>query len=151
MLIRLGSVSDTSTGKFTRFDAPDTLALLIVSVFRLFQAKLYQPAGTISRIVAEADLVVSATLVAVTVTVCCELMVDGGVYSPVGEMVPTFGFRAQVTAVLLVLITVAVNCCVWLAASVASGGVKETTTGGTTRVTLVESRELPDVPITVIV
>ena len=79
---------------------------------------------------AEADLVVSATLVTVTVTACCVLTVDGVVYSPVGEIVPVFGLSAQVTAVLVVLSTVAVNCCVWPGATVAAVGVTETAIGG---------------------
>jgi hypothetical protein len=63
--------------------------------------------------VADADCVVSAWLVAVTVTVCCEEMVDGAVYSPDVLMVPVpAGAIAQVTVVLLVLVTVAMNCCV---------------------------------------
>ena len=47
-------------------------------------------------------------------------------------MVPTFGFSDQVTALLVVLVTVAVNCCVWPGASVATEGVTVTTIGGGT-------------------
>ncbi len=60
-----------------------------------------------------ADLVESATLVAVTITVCCALMDAGGVYKPLAEIVPTFGLRLQVTEVFPEPpVTVAVNCCV---------------------------------------
>ena len=59
------------------------------------------------------DFAMSATLVAVTVTICCELIVAGAVYRPVLDMVPTpAGLIDQVTAVLLDPETVAVNCCV---------------------------------------
>jgi hypothetical protein len=60
---------------------------------------LYQDAAGISVMVAELDLVVSATLVAVTVTVSCAPMVDGGVYSPVAESVPTFGLIAAIVVI----------------------------------------------------
>jgi hypothetical protein len=62
--------------------------------------------------VAVADFVVSATLVAVTVRVCCELRVEGAVYRPALLIAPRDALKLQVTAVLLVLLTVAVNCCV---------------------------------------
>ena len=62
--------------------------------------------------VALTDWLVSATLVAVTFTLWAELIVDGAVYRPVLEIVPIAGFNDQVTAVLLVPVTVAVNCCV---------------------------------------
>src|SRR5271165_6898190 len=58
-----------------------------------------------------ADLVVSAALVAVMVTVCEEEIVAGAVYKPLADSVPTGGLMLQVTAVLLVPVTVAVNCC----------------------------------------
>jgi hypothetical protein len=82
--------------------------------------------------VAEADLVVSATLVAVTVTICSALTEDGGVYRPAGEIVPApvFGLSAQVTAVLVAFSTVAVNCAVWPGVTVTAGGVTATATGG---------------------
>jgi hypothetical protein len=66
----------------------------------------------VSVTVALADLVVSATLVAVTVAVACVTLV-GAVYKPAGEMLPApTGVIDHVTAVLLAFITVAVNCCV---------------------------------------
>ena len=66
--------------------------------------------GGISVTVADAETVGSAWLVAVTVTVCCEVMLDGAVYKPEELMVPTAGLTDQVTAVLLAFDTVAVNC-----------------------------------------
>ena len=57
-----------------------------------------------------AVLVVSAALVAVTVTVCCEVTELGAVYRPLLEIVPTAGLSDQVTAVLVVPVTVDVNC-----------------------------------------
>jgi hypothetical protein len=54
--------------------------------------------------------VASATLVALTVTVCVEIMEEGAVYKPLEEMLPTVGLIDQVTAVLDVSITVALNC-----------------------------------------
>jgi hypothetical protein len=70
--------------------------------------------------------VVSATLVAVTVTVCCELILEGAVYNPVDEIVPTLGLMDHVTAVLLVSVTVAVNCLVWFADKLAVVGLTDT-------------------------
>jgi len=63
--------------------------------------------GALTVTVAEADLVLSAALVAVTVKVPALL---GAVYSPLEEMLPPVA--DQVTAVLLEPLTVAVNCCV---------------------------------------
>jgi hypothetical protein len=60
--------------------------------------------------VALPDLVASATPVAVTVTAWELVMLAGAVYSPVAEMLPTLGLIDQVTAVLVVPVTVAVNC-----------------------------------------
>src|ERR1039457_7220452 len=59
-----------------------------------------------------ADLVGSAMLWAVTVTVCDVRMLDRAVYRPAEEIVPTDGLIDQVTAVLLVPKTVALSCCV---------------------------------------
>jgi hypothetical protein len=54
-----------------------------------------------------------AWLVAVSVTVCCVVMLAGAVYRPEELMLPTPpGVIVQFTVVLLVLVTVAVNCCV---------------------------------------
>ena len=69
-----------------------------------------------------------ATLWAVTVTVCDEGILDGAVYRPAEEIVPTDELIDQVTAVLLAPETVAVNCCVL-------DGVKPTAEGLTDTVT----------------
>ena len=62
--------------------------------------------------VAVADLLLSATLVALTVTVCGVVTLAGAVYSPVLEIVPTLGLTDHVTAVFGAFATVAENCCV---------------------------------------
>jgi hypothetical protein len=68
--------------------------------------------------VADADLVVSACETAATVTDAGLGTAEGAVYSPEVEIVPTVElppatpFTCQVTAVLEVPVTVAVNCCV---------------------------------------
>jgi uncharacterized membrane protein len=59
---------------------------------------------------AVAFLLVSATLIAVTVTVCGLLTVAGAVYRPPLEIVPTAGITDHVTAVFVVPVTAAVNC-----------------------------------------
>ena len=41
-VLRFGSVTDTNTGKFARFEDPDTWVWWIVMAFRLFQPRLYQ-------------------------------------------------------------------------------------------------------------
>src|SRR5690242_255523 len=53
-----------------------------------------------------ADCVGSATLVAVTVTVCVAEIVPGAVYKPDSEMLPTGGVSVQVTDVFPVPTTV---------------------------------------------
>jgi hypothetical protein len=75
------------------------------------------------------DLPLSASLVAVTATVCCAAIVAGAVYKPPALMVPSpTGFMAQVTAVFVVFATVAVNCCDWPPYNVALCGVTLTET-----------------------
>jgi hypothetical protein len=59
-----------------------------------------------------ADMAALALEVAVTVTACCAVTLLGAEYLPLAEIVPTEGLTDQVTAVLLVLVHVAVNC--WL-------------------------------------
>jgi hypothetical protein len=82
-------------------------------------------------IVAEADFVVFATLVAVTVAVVWLLMLAGAVYRPVELTVPVpAGLMLQITAVFPVLVTVAVNCCAWPPYKVAVAGLTPTVTGG---------------------
>jgi len=58
---------------------------------------------------AAAVFFVSATLVAVTVTVCGLRSAAGAVYRPPLEIVPTAGLTDHVTPLLVVPITVAVN------------------------------------------
>jgi hypothetical protein len=71
--------------------------------------------GAVTVTAALADFVVSATLVAVTE---CAPAVAGAVYSPVAETVPTAALPPitvstdQVTAVFVVPVTDAWNCCV---------------------------------------
>src|SRR6202171_3092898 len=60
--------------------------------------------------VALADLLVSATLVAVTVTVLGAAIEAGAVYRPAAEIVPALGLMVYATAGLLLPVTVAVNC-----------------------------------------
>ena len=66
--------------------------------------------GGVSETVAVAVFAVSAALVAITVTVCGEAMEVGAVYKPLVERVPTKGLSVQVTAVLVVPKTDAMNC-----------------------------------------
>ncbi len=56
-----------------------------------------------------ADFVASATLVAVMVTDCAELITEGAVYNPFDKL-PTEGLMDQVTDVFALPVTVAVNC-----------------------------------------
>lgn len=81
--------------------------------------------GTLTVTVADADLLLSAALVTVTVNVPPLL---GAVYKPLEETLPPFA--DQVTAVLLVPVTLAVNCLVWLVSSEADVGVIVTRTTG---------------------
>lgn len=79
--------------------------------------------------VALADLLVSATLVAVTVTVCCAVTLAGAVYKPLALTVPVpAGLIDHVTVAGLSPVTVAVNCCVAPCNRVAVAG--EMVTGG---------------------
>ena len=75
------------------------------------------------------DLDESATLVAVTVTLCEVLMRAGAVYNPFAKL-PTDGFMDQVTAVFPLPVTVAVNCALWDAVRVVFGGLMLTLTVG---------------------
>ena len=75
----------------------------------------------------------SATLVAITETVCMAVMLAGAVYRPVLLTLPTPpGPVDQATAILPVdtLATVAVNCCVWDCPRVAVAGTTPMDTGG---------------------
>jgi hypothetical protein len=62
--------------------------------------------------VALAEDVGDATLAAFTVTVWDVVMLDGAVYRPEVEIVPTGGLIDQVIAALPLPAAVAVNCCV---------------------------------------
>jgi hypothetical protein len=63
--------------------------------------------------IADADLVGSVTLIAVMVTVCCVVIDDGAIYPPFWSSDPRpAGLIVQVTAGLVLLFTVAENCCV---------------------------------------
>jgi hypothetical protein len=86
------------------------------------------PTGSTRLTAAVADFVVSATLVARTVTVCDVVTDAGAVYKPEVEMVPTDGLIDHVTAVLVEPVTVALNCRVCELLSVADVGLTETAT-----------------------
>src|ERR1019366_7082014 len=80
--------------------------------------------------VAVADFVLSATLVAVTVTVWLAGTEAGAVYKPLDVMDPALlGLMVQVTAVLLLPVTVAGNCCTWPRNMLAVGGATVSATG----------------------
>jgi len=86
--------------------------------------------GGIKLTLALADWVASATLVAVMMTLCPALIVAGAVYRPVLESAPTAGLSDQVTLVLLVPVTVAVNCWLCEAVRFTEVGPMVTTGGG---------------------
>jgi hypothetical protein len=83
------------------------------------------------------DLVGSATLRAVTVTVCDVRILDGAVYRPAEEIVPADGLIDQVTAVLLVPKTVAVNGCVPEGAKLTVDGLRDIVTAWRSMITAV--------------
>ena len=68
------------------------------------------PPGGTSLTVPVANLLGSSTLVAVMVTVWLLAILEGAVYKPLADKVPTDGFIDQVTAVLVAPVTVATNC-----------------------------------------
>jgi hypothetical protein len=68
------------------------------------------------------DCVGSATLVAMTVTLCWLLTVPGAVLRPVLDTPPTLGLTDHVTAVLAVPFTAAANCAVWFGKRSAPAG-----------------------------
>jgi hypothetical protein len=92
--------------------------------------------GYVSDTVAEADFVLSAWLVAVTVTEPELGTKSGAVYRPVEEIVPavvlppTVLLTDHVTLVLLVLLTVAANCFVASTTTEAVSGEIEIATAG---------------------
>jgi hypothetical protein len=81
---------------------------------------------------AVAFLLVSATLVAATVTVCGLASAAGAVYNPPLEIVPTAGLTDHLTIVFDEPTPVAVNCCVWPTPRVTAAGDTVTVTGGVT-------------------
>ena len=83
----------------------------------------------VSVIVADADFVESATLVAVTVIVCWVGIVGGVVYRPFALTLPAAaGVTLQVTEVFEEPETVSLNCCVWPEYRFALDGLMETPT-----------------------
>jgi len=78
--------------------------------------------------VADAVLVLSAALVAVTVTVCEDVTEDGAVYNPPAETAPIAGLIDQATPEFEEPVTEAVNCCVCRALRVAEEGFTLTPT-----------------------
>src|ERR1019366_3909418 len=94
-------------------------------------------AAVLRLMAALADLVGSATLRAVTVTVCDVRILDGAVYRPAEEIIPTGGLSDQVTAVLLVPKTLVVNCCVPAGARLTVDGLKDTVTAWRSVITAV--------------
>ena len=101
--------------------------------------------------VALVDLVGPATLWAVIVTVCDVRILDGAVYRPAGEIVPTDGLIDQFTAVLLVPKTVAVNCCVPEGAKLTVDGLRSTVTNWINVITAVAVLEGSAMLVAVIV
>jgi hypothetical protein len=94
---------------------------------------------------AAAFLLVSAMLVAVTVTVCELVSAAGAEYRPVLEIVPTAGLTDHVTPLLVVPITVAVNCLVCPAERLTVAGNTLTVTGGAS--TDIPEAELACLPV----
>jgi hypothetical protein len=98
--------------------------------------------GSTTVTVAEADLLVSACEVAVTLTVGGVGTEVGAVYRPVPLMVPHPAplqpDRVQVTAMFVVPVTVALNCCLVPVTTLAAVGDIEIATGGNT-VTVTEA------------
>ena len=74
-----------------------------------------------------ADLEESATLVAVMVTDCAVLITEGAVYNPFDKL-PSEGVMDQVTEVLELPVTVAVNCLLCDAVRLALRGLTPTLT-----------------------
>jgi hypothetical protein len=108
----------------------------------------------VSVIVAIAVFVLSAELVAVSVTVWVDVIVAGAVYNPPLVTVPKFGDKTYITPVLLDPVTVALNCCVWFTLNDADVGASVIVTGMSVMVAvavLVLSAELVAVSVMVCV
>ena len=79
-----------------------------------------------------AFFVVSARLVAVTVTELAEEMEAGALYKPLVEIVPRLGLTDHTTPVVAVPVTVAVNCWDWDCCKLTPAGPTETRMTGQT-------------------
>ena len=88
-----------------------------------------------SETVAKLLVLPSAALVAITCTVTGDGTVAGAVYKPF-TMLPVAGFKDQFTAVLLVPVTVALNCCDWPAESDIVPGLTVTLIGAADKETV---------------
>jgi hypothetical protein len=87
--------------------------------------------GGLSVIVAVLVFVLSATLLAVIVRVCCVAILLGAVYSPPAVRLPIpVGLTLHVTLVFADPVTVALNCCDPLAFKDTAAGITVTDTGG---------------------
>jgi hypothetical protein len=128
-------VADQVTAVFV---VPVTVAVncCVPPVSNEAEVGLIVTATAVTVTVAEADLVVSATLVAVTVYVPA---VPGAVYRPLVLTVPPVA--DQVTAVFVLPVTVAVNCCVEPVCMEADVGLMLTATGGGAVVTVTVADE----------
>lgn len=96
-----------------------------IPAMRLVQPLMAPADCVVTVTAADADLLLSATLVAVTVNVPAA---PGAVYKPPVLTVPPVA--VHVTTVLVLPVTVAVNCCVALICRVAAVGLMVTATGG---------------------
>lgn len=93
--------------------------------------------GGVRVIVAVPVFVLSATLVAVTVTVCCVVILAGAVYKPAALKLPVpAGLIDQLTLPFANPLTVALNCCVPPCERLTVPGETITTTGGGLSVTV---------------
>ena len=96
------------------FEAPLTVALNCWGADEVVRLAVKGDTETLttgfSVTTAVAVFALSATLVAVTVTVCPDASVAGGTYKPLAEIEPTWGEMDQVAAVLAGPVTVAENC-----------------------------------------
>ena len=96
--------------------------------------------GGVKLTVAVPVLVPSATLVAVTVTVCKVVTVAGAEYSPVAVILPApAGLKLQFTAVLANPLTLAENCCDCPPPRLTVAGVKIMVIGGGFKVIVAEA------------
>ena len=90
--------------------------------------------GSLSCTVAVAIFEMSATLVAVTRTVCGVVIVAGAVYTPLDEMLPKMGLIFQVTALFVLPVTDALKVCVCEGVRPTVSAAIEILTGGTSEI-----------------